>query len=126
MKLSELPTHQDVLEEEFERDPAYRKEWERTAIGRLVAIEIIRYRAQHDLSQRDLAGRLEVPQSQVARLELGEHNPSYQTMLRLVSKLEIELMIDIRPIGHEAQLPKKSATTHTVEADEYAVAVAVA
>ena len=58
MKLSDLPTHEEVLAEHLDADPEYRREWERTALARAVAVKLIAYRAEHDLSQTALAGRL--------------------------------------------------------------------
>lgn len=126
MRLANLPTHDQVLAADLARDPGFRAEWERTALGRLVANELIRYRAKHGLSQRGLAERLGMPQSQVARLELGEHNPRTETMLRLVSRLDIELMIDIRPAGRDPKLATRRAAANSVTTAELEIAVAAA
>lgn len=64
-----------------------------------MAVAIVRYRDEHDLSQRDLAQRLGMKQPQVARLELGEVNPSIETLMRVASGLEIEFTIDVRPVA---------------------------
>jgi transcriptional regulator with XRE-family HTH domain len=42
-------------------------------------------------------------QPQVARLELGEVNPSMGTLMRISSRLGIEFTIDIRPAGAPAR-----------------------
>ena len=83
-------------------DPEFRVEWERTALARAVAVAIVRYRSDHDLSQRELAQRLGMKQPQVARLELGEVNPSIETLMRVASRLRIEFTIDVRPAGPRA------------------------
>jgi transcriptional regulator with XRE-family HTH domain len=67
------------------------------------------YRAEHSLSQRQLAERLGVHQSDVARMETGEHTPSLERLVRVARGLDIELMIDIRPEKKKARLPKKRA-----------------
>ena len=77
--------------------------------GRWLAVEVSHYRAQHDLSQRQLAERLGVHQSDVARMESGEHTPSLDRLIRVAKGLDIELMIDIRPQEKQAMLPKKRA-----------------
>jgi len=51
-------SHETLLAEEMARDPAFREEWERTALARLVAVQLIKYRAANKLSQRALAERL--------------------------------------------------------------------
>ena len=107
--MDELISNEDVLTHELE-DPEFREQWERTALARWMALEIVHYRATHSLSQRDLADQLGIQQSQVARIETGDHNPSLETLARLATGLDLELMIDIRPQGREAKLPRKRAT----------------
>lgn len=41
------------------------------------------------------------------RIETGDHNPSLGTLARLATGLELELLIDIRPQGRDAKLPRK-------------------
>ncbi|MGH2868369.1 MAG: helix-turn-helix domain-containing protein, partial [Solirubrobacteraceae bacterium] len=94
MKLSELKTNDEILQEELQ-DPEFRAVWERTALARAVALAIVRYRGDHGLSQRDLAERLDMKQPQVARLELGEVNPSMETLMRVSAQLGIEFTIDV-------------------------------
>jgi DNA-binding transcriptional regulator YiaG len=128
-KLTDLTTHGEVLAE-FQRDPAFRAEWERTALARAFAIELIRYRAEHDLSQAELAKRLDVKQPQVARWEVGEKNPTFETLLRVVGKLGIEFAIDITPAKREPALMTKTAqrkaSTHATQGSGVSVLVATA
>ena len=101
MRLSDLPTHEEVLAGHLDADPEYRREWERTALARAVAVKVIAYRAEHDLSQTALAKRLAMSQPAVARLESGEHNPTFPTLLRISDALGVELAIDIAPSGQQ-------------------------
>ena len=87
-------TGKEVLDGLLE-DPEFRKEWERTALARAVAIEVIRYRAEHGISQTELGRRLGMHQPAIARLEEGEHNPSIYMLRRLSEKLEIDVNINI-------------------------------
>ncbi len=77
----------ELLAQRLEQDPEFRVEWERTAFARAVALAVVGYRADHHLSQRHLAAQLGVAQSVIARLELGEHNPSVDTLRRLAQGL---------------------------------------
>ena len=108
MASDQLIGNDAVLAEEL-RDPDFRERWERTAVARWLAVEVAHYRAEHGLSQRQLADRLGVHQSDIARMEIGEHNPSIERLIRVAAGLDIELMIDIRPKGSEPKLPKKRA-----------------
>jgi hypothetical protein len=49
----------DLLNEQL-NDPDFRDYWERTALARAVANQVIKYRIEHDLSQSALARRLGV------------------------------------------------------------------
>lgn len=97
MGLTETKTNEELIAEQLRTDPEFRAEWERTALARAVAVAIVRYRAEHDLSQRELAVRLGMKQPQVARLELGDVNPSIETLMRIASRLRLEFKIDVRP-----------------------------
>jgi ribosome-binding protein aMBF1 (putative translation factor) len=101
-----LIPHEKVLAEDL-HDPGFRAEWERTAVARWLAVEVAHYRAVNGLSQRQLAELLGVHQSDVARMETGEHTPTLDRLIRVAKGLDIELMIDIRPQGRAAKLPKK-------------------
>jgi ribosome-binding protein aMBF1 (putative translation factor) len=127
MKLSDLSTHEQVLAEHLGADPEYRREWERTALARAMAVKVITYRAEHGLSQTALAKRLKMSQPAVARLEGGEHNPTFPMLLRISDALGIELAIDIAPSGQEPRLIGSRARRNALESfkrDGYAVVVA--
>ena len=108
MQPDQLIPHEEVLAGDL-LDPTFRQQWERTTVARWLATEVAHYRSLHGLSQHQLAERLGVHQSDVARMELGEHNPSIERLLRVAAGLDIELMIDIRPRGKQAKLPRKRA-----------------
>lgn len=114
MKLSEMKTNDELIVEQLRTDPEFRAEWERTALARAVAVAIVRYRGDHELSQRELAERLGMKQPQVARLELGDVNPSMDTLMRVSSQLGIEFTIDVRPAGAAARNVTKRAQTESL------------
>jgi hypothetical protein len=58
VKPSDLPTHEDVLAGRLDADPEHRREWERTALARVVAVKVIGHCAEHGLNQTALAKRL--------------------------------------------------------------------
>ncbi len=123
MRLSEMKTADQVHQENMQ-DPEYRVLWERTALARAVAIALVRYRVDHQLSQRGLAKILGWQQPQVARLELGEHTPSIETLLHLAQSLGMHFGVAIGGL-HVEQRPgdvvEKTAggqVTVTVGADE--------
>jgi DNA-binding XRE family transcriptional regulator len=98
MKLSGMKRADDALAEDLQ-DPAFRQEWERTALARQVAIRVTQYRAEHGLTQSELARRLGMKQPAIARLEAGDHEPSLATLQRLAQGLGMSFRIEITPQG---------------------------
>jgi transcriptional regulator with XRE-family HTH domain len=97
--MTQLRSTREIREEALQRDPEFRAYWARTALARAVANEVIRYRVEHDLTQSQLARTLGMSQPAVARLEIGEHNPTWDTLNLLAGKLGATFMITISPSG---------------------------
>lgn len=116
--MTETPdTHDEILAEQL-HDPDFRAYWERTVFARAIAIEVIRYRSQHGLSQRDLAERLGVTQSVVGRLELGEHEPKTATLRKLSQILGMRFVLEIHPAGQPDQsVPSANGTNERFTLD---------
>lgn len=89
-------TASDSLKKQL-RDPDFRREWDRTALARAVALRLVEYRADNGLSQTALARKLQMQQPAIARLEAGDHNPSVDALKRLSQGLGIDFHIDITP-----------------------------
>jgi ribosome-binding protein aMBF1 (putative translation factor) len=86
----------DVLAKHLE-DPAFRAEWERSALARAVAVAVAGYRTKHRLTQTQLAERLGARQPHVARLEMGEHTPSLEMLQRLSRMLGLRFIVEVAP-----------------------------
>lgn len=97
-------TFEVLLAEEEKADPAFRAEWQRTAPARAIAAALLRYRAEHELSQRELAARLGVSQPRIVKLESGEHNPELETIINAVKRLGIEFCLDVAPTNRKRSL----------------------
>ena len=76
-----------------------RARWERTALARAVANAIVAYRTEHRVSQGALAAKIGMKRPAISQLELGEHNPSIETLERLASVLGLRLIVDVAPAG---------------------------
>ncbi len=79
----------------MDRDPGSRVEWERLAPARAVAIAVLRYRTDHDLSMTAFARAAGVSRRAVARLEDAEENPSTDTLARLATALGVTVTITV-------------------------------
>lgn len=89
------------------------------AVARAVAATVIAHRSDHNLSQRDLARLLDVPQPQVARLESGDFEPSHKTLMRLASRLGLEFTISITASDREPKQLTKSARAGVIATYEH-------
>ena len=94
-------------------DEELRADWERLAFARAVAAKVIEYRADHGLSQRQVAEQIGVAQPQIARLEVAEHHPS-DTMLRRLTALGMEFTISYTAAGREPKLMATEAREREV------------
>ena len=106
-----------LLAEEQLADPSFRAEWQRLAPAREFAATLLRYRAEHKLSQRALAAKLGVSQPRVVKLESGEHNPEVDTIINAVRRLGIEFVLDVAPASRKpmlvtARAQKRGAIAH--------------
>ena len=52
-----------------------------------IACKIINYRLDNDMTQKDLADKLDITQAMVSKLESGEYNPSIEFLFKISKKL---------------------------------------
>ncbi len=91
--LLEGPPPGEALEVEEEGPGFYRA----PAVAAALAGAIVAYRERAGLTQRDLAQRLLLHQSAIARLEAGKRAPRVDTLLRIAKALDCELNVELRP-----------------------------
>jgi transcriptional regulator with XRE-family HTH domain len=106
-----------LVAEEQLADPSFKAEWQRLVPAREFAATLLRYRAEHKLSQRALAERLGVSQPRIVKLEAGEHNPEVDTIINAVRRLGIEFVLDVSPAGRKpvlvtARAQQRAAIAH--------------
>ena len=104
MAASKKKTFDVLVAEEELADPSFRAEWQRLAPAREFAATLLRYRAEHKLSQRVLAEKLGVSQPRVVKLESGEHNPEVDTIINAARRLGIEFVLDVAPASRKPAL----------------------
>ena len=83
MKISEMKSAEVVRKESLETQSFGQRD--RTAFAGAVALRVIGYRIDHQLTQTALARQLGMKQPAVAHLESGEVTPSLDTLSRLAS-----------------------------------------
>lgn len=84
----------DVLQMCLE-DPAFRREWEQTAVARAVALWLMDYRERECLSLQELAKRLSLRPSVVATLEAGDTEPKLSMLLYISRTLQQPLALQL-------------------------------
>ncbi|HOO65118.1 MAG TPA: helix-turn-helix transcriptional regulator [Synergistaceae bacterium] len=86
---------EDFIKNQME-DPEFREEYEALAPRYAVIRQIIRERMARNMSQKELAAKIGVTQSNISRLESGSYNPSLAFLQKVAKGLEKELHIDLR------------------------------
>ena len=108
MKLSDLRTNREVLDDAL-NDPEFNAEWDRTAVARDLASQVLNFRAERLLSQRALAEMLHMSQPQIARLEAATHNPTIETLSRVADLLDMDLDVIVPPRHGKVTLSTRPA-----------------
>src|SRR5207302_10198624 len=81
------------------RDTAARREGYRRAKQDFELAERVRQaRERVGMTQAELASRIGSTQPAVARLEAGGITPSLHTLRRIAAALDLELIVDLRPV----------------------------
>src|SRR5687767_15617047 len=84
--------HADLM-----KDEEFRALWEASAPARALANRLVGYRIDHGLTQTALARKIGISQPAVARMEIGEHMPTINTLMKISEALDIEILLDIKP-----------------------------
>ncbi|MDO4589438.1 MAG: helix-turn-helix transcriptional regulator [Fusobacterium sp.] len=82
----------DFLEEQL-KDPEFRKIYERDKIKYDIISQTIAERNRQNLTQKDLADRMETKQASVSRFENGNVNPSLDFLIKLAESLGKKLEV---------------------------------
>jgi len=67
----------EITQEEFELDDILSE----------ISLTLIKYRLKNNLTQKDLADKLELSQSMISKLESGDYNPSISQLWKISKKL---------------------------------------
>ena len=81
-----------LLEEEL-RNPEFRKEWETTQLEYAITEMLIKARTSQHISQKELAIRAGVRQSNLSRIENGQCSPNLATLQKIAKGLGKRLQL---------------------------------
>ena len=88
----------DFVKEQL-TDPEFKKEYDALRPELAIIQAMIDARKQSGLTQKELAERTGITQSDISRLENGSANPSLKTLQRLAEGMGMQLKLEFRPIG---------------------------
>jgi ribosome-binding protein aMBF1 (putative translation factor) len=87
-----------VLFDEWDKDPEFRAAYDALEEEFALASAVIGARAYANLSQAELAERMNTSQSAIARLESGRSRPSTATLSKLAAATGTKLRIVLEPV----------------------------
>ena len=95
-----LPTDRPIFTlddhlKELMKNPKFRKEWEDSEVEFQLGCKLIDARLKRNLSQRQLAKKVGTSQSQIARIEGMDANPSLHLLKRIATALNSKLQISL-------------------------------
>ncbi|MCK4763809.1 MAG: helix-turn-helix transcriptional regulator [Candidatus Aminicenantes bacterium] len=84
----------DFLKENLDNDPEFREIWKNNAEKRELVKKIIALRIKENLTQKDLANKMNTNQSVISRLESGKYNPSIEFLNRIAKAMNKKVEIN--------------------------------
>ena len=81
---------------EMLKDPEFAKEFKALEPEYEIVKQLIRSRSELNLTQKELADKIGIKQSNISRLESGEYNPTLGFLKKVASGLGKELHIEFR------------------------------
>jgi len=88
----EFIDHKDLKNELFESEEV-KEEYEKLNVMYEIKKQIIRYRIENNLTQKELADRIGTKQSAISRLENDDYNPSVEFLNKVAHALGKKLEI---------------------------------
>ena len=90
-----MSNHEKYLEKQL-KDPDFAAEWDRQAPEREYIKAIIAARVELSLTQKELADRTGIRQSNISRIENGNSSPTIATLQQIASGMGKTLHIEFR------------------------------
>lgn len=78
------------------KDPEFKKEWDVLQPERELISSMIKARNEAGITQKELAARTGIQQSNISRIEQGDYNPSVKLLQRIADGMGKRLHIEFR------------------------------
>ena len=86
----------DRLEAELMKNPAFKAEYDALEPEYELIRQLIEARTEKNMTQKQLAEKIGTKQSNIARLESGNYNPSFQFLQKVAGALDKRLSVALR------------------------------
>lgn len=87
------------LARRLEKEPEHRKEYRRQTPYHDLLLDIIRQRKELGITQKELAERAGMHQSQLSRIENAKHDPRLSTIIQIAEALNMRVDMRLVPIA---------------------------
>lgn len=91
-----MTNFKDLLAEQL-KDPEFRAEWDALQPERALVQAMLDARQKTGMTQKQLAEKTGIAQSDISKFETGGGNPSLKTLQRLAAGMDMVLHIEFRP-----------------------------
>lgn len=85
----------DLLLKEQLKNKRFRELYEKEKAHSEIILEILRLRKEQKLTQAQLAKKINLPQSNIARIEQGQHLPAIKTLVKIFEALGQTVQITV-------------------------------
>lgn len=92
LDLSKMKTHDEVMAD-FLKNPENKKVWDDMQFEFTIYNALVRARIEQKLTQKQLAKKLGIAQSALARFEAGRTNPTLSFLKKVTSGLGLRLTV---------------------------------
>ena len=80
------------------KDPEFRKEYDALEPEFAIIHAMYRARKASGITQQQLAERTGIAQGDISKIEVGEANPTLNTLKRLASGMDMKLKLEFEPV----------------------------
>lgn len=84
------------IKKELLKDTSVKKEYDRLKPEYEIISELIKLRIKGELTQKQLAERIDTKQSAISRLESGNYNPSLSFLIKMAEAFDKKLEISFK------------------------------
>ena len=107
---------EQYLKQELENDVALRDEFNALQPEYEIIRKIIETRIEYGLTQKELARKCGIKQSNISRLESGKANPTLKFLQKIAKAMDSDLFIEFRKKGYSSEtvVTEKEINTTTI------------